>query len=121
MQRVLDTLKTALRLLGVTNREVESRLEMSHGYLSRILAGAIELRVEHVLAIVEVIGIDPAEFFDLAFPVRPEPPTPRAAALHHLLRTFEVAPPPPAPAKSLPERELVDLLKRALAELVAER
>lgn len=121
VQRILDTLKTAMRLLGVTNREVETRMAWSHGYLSRIFSGTIELRVEHVLLIVEIIGIDPAEFFDLAFAVRPEPPTPRAAELHGLLRTFQPAPRRPTATQSLPERELVDLLKRALAQLGSER
>ncbi len=121
VQRVLDTLKTVMRLLGVTNREVESRMGWSHGYLSRIFSGTIELRVEHVLRIVEIIGLDPAEFFDLAFAVRPEPPTPRAVELYSLLRTFQPAPPRPPGPNLLPERELVDLLRRALAELVQER
>ena len=121
VQRVLDTLKTAMRLLGITNREVETRMTWSHGYLSRIFSGTIELRVEHVLWIVEIIGIDPAEFFDLAFAVRPQPPTPRAAELYDLLRTYQPAPVQPTTLKGHSERELVDLLKQALAELVSER
>jgi len=52
---ILDTLKTSMRLLEITNREVETRMEWSHGYLSRIFSGTIELRVEHVVEIVAIL------------------------------------------------------------------
>jgi transcriptional regulator with XRE-family HTH domain len=122
VERVLDTIRLALRLLDVTNRHVENRLGMSHGYLSRVLAGHIELRLSHVLDIAEVLGLAPAELFDLAWPLKPQPPTPAAARLHHLLRSFRPAPPEPLePAAPAAHDELAGLLRRVLEELGPRR
>jgi hypothetical protein len=110
---ILDTLKTSMRLLEITNREVETRMGWSHGYLSRIFSGTIELRVEHVVEIVAILGLTPAEFFNLAYPRQPDPPSPAAARLRSLLRRYQPADEPGA----IEEHELVDLVRRLAAEL----
>jgi transcriptional regulator with XRE-family HTH domain len=115
LKHVLDTIGLALRLLDVTNREIESQKGWSHGYLSRILSGNIELRMEHVLDIASILGMAPAEFFDLAWPHKPQPPTPPAARLQGLLRRYQPAPPPAAMRRD----EVVQMLREALAELGA--
>jgi transcriptional regulator with XRE-family HTH domain len=116
LKHILDTIRLALRLLDVTNREVESRKGWSHGYLSRILSGNIELRMEHVLDIAGILGMAPAEFFDLAWPHKPQPPTPPAARLQSLLRRYQPIP----PAAAVRRDEVVQLLREALAELGRE-
>ena len=83
---ILDTLKVVLRLLDITNREIEGKLGWSHGYLSRIFSGNIELRVEHVIEISYHAGLSPAELFHLVYPALPEPLSPNAARLSQLLR-----------------------------------
>ena len=92
---ILDTLKTAMRLLDITNRRVETEMGWSHGYLSRIFAGTIELRFEHVIEIAGILGLQPAELFDLAYPRLPEPPSPNAVRLRSLLRRYQPGPPRP--------------------------
>ena len=65
VDRLMNVLRTAIRLLGLTNREIERRLQLTPSYVSRLFAGAIELKVEHVIAISRAIGLQPWEFFEL--------------------------------------------------------
>jgi transcriptional regulator with XRE-family HTH domain len=118
---ILDTLKTAMRLLDVTNREVESRMGWSHGYLSRIFAGNIELRVEHVIDIVRILGLSPSEFFDLAYPRLPDPPSPVAERLRSLLRRYQPdLPPKPREEAVLPGGHIAAIVRQVVDELRRE-
>ncbi len=67
--RMLAVLRDAIRLARFTNREVERRLGWSSGYLSRLFAGLMELRVEHVLSVCSIIGFPPGEFFRAVYPL----------------------------------------------------
>lgn len=73
IQRVIAALRTAIRLSGVSYRQIERELEMSTGYLTRIFAGHVNLRVAHVLAVCQVIGLPADSFFAALYP--PRPPT----------------------------------------------
>jgi len=102
----MKLLRTAMRMLGLTNREVERRLGYTPSYLSRLFGGAIELKVEHVVSIARAMGLKPAEFFALAYPRLPDPPSDAASVLWGVLREMqpptstreraEEAPRPPA-------------------------
>src|SRR5215208_3903616 len=63
----VDKLASHLRLYiqakRVTLHAVESELGMGVGYLGQLLRGNLDLKVKHVLAVLEVIGVEPAEFF----------------------------------------------------------
>jgi transcriptional regulator with XRE-family HTH domain len=89
IKRLLNVLRTAMKILDITNREVEKKLGLSYGYLSRLFAGAIELKIEHVLDICGAIGLRPAEFFHLAYPRVPVPGTPAATKLRDVLQGFQ--------------------------------
>ena len=89
IKRLLNVLRTAMKILDITNREVEKKLGLSYGYLSRLFAGAIELKIEHILDICGAIGLRPAEFFHLAYPRVPVPGTPAAAKLRDVLQGFQ--------------------------------
>lgn len=67
---VIRRLKTAMRLLGFTNREIERRLGYTPSYLTRLLSGEIELRFEHIVEIASAMGMTAEEFFQFAYPVR---------------------------------------------------
>ncbi len=69
-ERVIHRLRTALRLLGFTNREIERRLGYTPSYLTRLLSGQIELRFEHIVDIAAAMGMTAEEFFQFAYPVR---------------------------------------------------
>lgn len=71
VKRVAAGLRTAIRLSGVSHRQIERALRMSTGYLTRILAGQVELRVWHVVAICQVIGFPLGNFLASLFPPAP--------------------------------------------------
>jgi hypothetical protein len=70
VHRLLDVLRTLLRMLGVSNREVERRLELRHSAVTRLFSGQVEAKLELVLGIVRVIGLGYDEFFGIVYPGR---------------------------------------------------
>jgi hypothetical protein len=68
VRRLAEVLATVLRVGNRTRQSVEEQLGMSSGYLSKILSGTVELRVRHILAILEAAGMEPGSFFELAYP-----------------------------------------------------
>ena len=129
VDRLMTVLRTAIRLLGLTNREIERRLELTPSYLSRLFGGTIELKVEHVIAIARAIGLTPAEFFELAYPRRPRPPSEPFRAIRTLLRDMQPSEEPPpgsppspaAPALTSEEidRRIQESVRRVLVELAS--
>jgi transcriptional regulator with XRE-family HTH domain len=89
VKRLLNILRTSIRLLGLTNREIERRLGLTPSYVSRLFAGAIELKVEHVVAIARAMGLQPWELFELAYPRRSDPPSEPFRAIRGLLRDMQ--------------------------------
>jgi transcriptional regulator with XRE-family HTH domain len=121
IQRLLYVLRVAMRILDVSNREVEKRLGLSYGYLSRLFSGSIELKVEHILQILEVLGLTPAEFFQLAYPRRTSPPSESAARLRSILDgigplTSEERPAP----KEMSAEELESVVSKVLRKMLNE-
>jgi transcriptional regulator with XRE-family HTH domain len=112
-----------MRMLDVSNRDVEKKLGLSYGYLSRLFAGSIELKIEHILQIVQVLGLTPAEFFQLAYPRRNTPPSDSALRLRALLDGL--APPPddrqpvPPPPPLTPE-EIEAVIAKVLRKLLKD-
>lgn len=90
VERVLQLLKGVLRMLGITSREVERRLGVAPSYLSRVFTGAVEFKLEHIVAVCRVIGLHPAEFFSLAYSELPEPSSDAARELWGTLKEFKV-------------------------------
>jgi hypothetical protein len=92
--RVRKLLQAAIRLVSLSNREVERRMGFSNhsGYLSRLFHGSRELKLRQLLDILEAIGIPPANFFHAAYPhpVEEGEPARVQKALEHLF-------PSPAP------------------------
>lgn len=123
--RIAAALRTAIRLSGTSHRHVERELGLSTGYLTRILAGQVELRVRHVLEVCRVIGLPPDRFFAALFPHQAAP-----EAMSRLERGLAQLHPPaglPAPpsgegsdsAETPPRRvpEILRLLRQALDDL----
>ncbi len=92
VQRLITILRTTMRILGVTNRDIERKLGLSPSYLSRLYSGGIELKAEHLIQIPKAMGLEPAEFFHLAYPRRSQPGSRAAEQLREVLR--ELGPPP---------------------------
>jgi transcriptional regulator with XRE-family HTH domain len=84
-ERIIRLLRTAMRLLGFTNREIERRLSYTPSYLTRLFSGQIELRFEHIVDIVKAMGMTVPEFFRFAYPGEPEELSEAAQQLDTLL------------------------------------
>lgn len=126
--RIAAALRTAIRLSGISHRQVERELGLSTGYLTRILAGQVELRVRHVLDVCRVIGLPPDRFFGALFPLQDGPESmsrlERGLAQLHPSPGRPAPPMPPEPAaagqaRSRPISELLLRLRQALDELEA--
>lgn len=63
-----EALQTALRYKDGTRQKLERELGYSRGYISKILNGTVEMRVRHIFEILGALGIEPWEFFQLAYP-----------------------------------------------------
>jgi transcriptional regulator with XRE-family HTH domain len=118
VKRFLTILKIAMRVLGITNRDVGRKLGVSHSYMSRLLSGGIELKAEHLVQIPRALGLEPSEFFHIVYP---RPPAQESAAAQQLREILsELQPPPPtqkqAPATEDQLREFMETLKRMLGE-----
>src|SRR3954467_12296229 len=70
VRRLLDLLRTLMRMLGFSNREVERRMGINHGSVSRVFNGVIEAKLELVLGAARAIGLEYDEFFSFAYPER---------------------------------------------------
>lgn len=97
-----------MRILGVTNRDIERKLELSPSYLSRLFSGGIELKAEHLIHIPRAMGLEPAEFFHLAYPRRSQPGSRAAEQLREVLRELQ-PPPPEEPAGAFTDEQMAQL------------
>lgn len=118
VQRLISLLRTAMRILGVTNREVERKLGLSPSYLSRLFSGGIEFKAEHLIQIPKAMGMEPAEFFHLAYP-RPVQSSSRAAEqLRQIIREFQPPPAPKDPAAGAFTDEQMEQLREMMRKML---
>lgn len=134
-QHMIVVLKAIIRGLGFTNREVERRLGLSRGYLTRLFSGVMDLRYDHVSEIADVIGVDPEDIFRLAYPPTPKPFTPAVQRLRETIGSSSEVTPLSAGSVSLPhspdasdeaspvgsalEKELERIVARAFKKMFA--
>ena len=119
VSQLVTVLRAAIRALGLSVREVERRMGFSPGYLSRVLSGKVELRVDHVCGIAESIGLKPSEVFQAAFPLTFEAPSEAALQIRKAL-----APGPGSwaavPLVGSDPRQVDDMLEQTLRRLIRE-
>jgi transcriptional regulator with XRE-family HTH domain len=99
--RLTNLLSATVKFSNITQREVERKLGLSSGSLSRLFSGGIELKVKHILDICEVIGFSPARFFHAAYPQREE----ESGESWRLQRLLEQLHPAQGMASAAPEHE----------------
>lgn len=102
-KHMIVVLKATIRGLGFTNREVERRLGVSRGYLTRLFSGVMELRYDHVSEIAEAIGVEPEDIFRLAYPPTPKPFTPAVQRLRETIDSSSESTPLSAGSSPLPQ------------------
>jgi len=135
VRRLLDLLRTLMRMLGFSNREIERRMGMNQGSVSRVFSGHIEAKLELVLGAVRAVGLEYDEFFAFAYPdLRPADRESEAArkirAMLEDLRPLGNRPGrsapapaetlPPSPAEPLSRDELLADFKKLLREMMGE-
>ena len=123
-QHMIDVLKSVIRALGLTLREVEGRLGVSRGYLTRLFSGVMDLRFDHISEIAEAVGIEPDEILRLAFPPAQKPANPAALRLREVLGGGAPAAPLPAPpvddsGEGALERELERIVAKTFRKMFA--
>ncbi len=63
IDRMLTLLRNKIHERGFTQMEVQEPLGWGRSYISQLVTKTKSLRLEQVLAILDVIGVEPAEFF----------------------------------------------------------
>jgi transcriptional regulator with XRE-family HTH domain len=121
VRRVLDVLQTLMRMLAVSNREIERRLGLQHGTVSRILNGQIEAKLEVLLGVARALGLEYDEFVAIAYPGRSaaKPESEAARKIRSMLEDLR----PQAAKASMPvdQAELFHDVKRAVREILEEK
>jgi hypothetical protein len=128
-EQMLKILRTAVRVLGYKNQDLEDKLDVYHGYLGRLFKNTIQLQYDDVIRIARVLGMEPAELFQLAFPQPISPATEGAQRLRESLddpQPLTASAGPPAelsPATSglgsALEQELERMVQRKFEKLLA--
>lgn len=68
VDRVLTLIRNKIRERGFTQLEVQDMLGWGRSYISQLLTKQKALRLEQVLMILGVIGVDPCDFFGELYP-----------------------------------------------------
>lgn len=91
-EHVLNVLRTAMRVLGFRNRDIERKLGASPGYLSRVFSGDIALRHDLIVDLARAMELEPGEIFRAAYPTPAGPPSPAAAQIRNAVASFTGSP-----------------------------
>lgn len=62
-QRIAEELRRQIAAAGLSQRALAAKLGWGRGYVSQLLTGAVDLKVKHVLEILELLQVPPGEFF----------------------------------------------------------
>jgi hypothetical protein len=119
-------LRQTIRAAGFSVSEVERRLGAGPKSLRRVFGGQVDLKFKHVVAVLRVIGMSQAQFFDIASRRRR-----RRSPGGELLASFERkrsrGPLPPAgggadqPASPGSDEELDRMVEDAVARVIERR
>lgn len=118
MARLMELLRTIVRLLGYTNRDVERRAGLNHATAVRNFRGEGEPKLEFLLAVVKAIGLEYREFFELAYPDRKDPSA-SGQKLQRLLSQFVPASARPVEKPPLQPQELEEMLEEMRRDIRA--
>ena len=124
-EHIITVLRTAMRILGYRNADLERKLGLSTSYLSRLFSGGIELRFEHIVNLAGAMGLRVEEILRFAYPETSEMPS--EAALRLQAATGHFKPPAPSqpavvpPATNAPsEADLERLMAKTLRRFFGE-
>jgi hypothetical protein len=123
IRRIAKVLEAVVKLSDLSTRELERRLDLGGGTLNRIFTGKIDLKLRHVLLVLEVVGMKPERFFQLACsrPAAGEDAGSSLAA--EILESFQrfgysIGRPVAAPDRPLSDEELDRRIEAALERVL---
>lgn len=67
IRRASKLLETVIQVSGVSQEDLDKKLEASPGYVGRILAGEVELKLRHILVLLRTVEMEPAIFFQTLY------------------------------------------------------
>jgi transcriptional regulator with XRE-family HTH domain len=124
IRRYGKVLEAVVKLSDLSTRELERRLDLGGGTLNRIFTGKIDLKLRHILLVLEVVGMKPERFFQLAC-AQPAPGddagSPLAAEILESFQRFGYSigrPPAPLPDRQLSDEELDRRIEAALERVL---
>jgi hypothetical protein len=129
IRRYAKVLEAVVKLSDLSTRELERRLDLGGGTLNRIFTGRIDLKLRHILLVLDVVGMKPARFFQLACG-RPAPEG-EGSLTTEILESFQrfgygigrpsnrQAPADPLPSDEELDRRIEAALERVLSKFTA--
>jgi len=63
-----QVLNDAVRAIRLPVREIERRLGIGSGNLYRVIDGSLDLRIRHLLALADLLGVSPSDFLEMGCP-----------------------------------------------------
>jgi len=92
-------------------------MDWSRNYLGRLFSGEIQLKFDHLPPLLEILGLDPGEFFQIAFPPQPWK---RPGPLSPFLPPYDPGPAPTPIGPHLTEAELRALVRKVVDQLAGQ-
>ncbi|HEV3456275.1 MAG TPA: hypothetical protein VHG32_06925 [Thermoanaerobaculia bacterium] len=89
IRRFAKVLEAVVKLSDLSTRELERRLELGGGTLNRIFTGKIDLKLRHILLVLEAVGMKPERFFQLASTQPPAGEDAGSALAAEILESFQ--------------------------------
>jgi transcriptional regulator with XRE-family HTH domain len=119
IRRCAKMLESVVRMDGLSARQLEEKLGYGAGTVNRLFSGKIELKLRHILLILEVIGIPPSQFFREVFPEdeRPRSEPEMASRLLDLLERHAPKRPAQPASPGIADDELDRRILEALGRL----
>lgn len=73
VEEVREAIIAVISISKRTRQQLEREMDLAAGYLSKLLHGAVELKVRHIMMLSSVLDFPASEFFRLAEQRRKEP------------------------------------------------
>ncbi|MFL6197523.1 MAG: helix-turn-helix domain-containing protein [Thermoanaerobaculia bacterium] len=120
VRQLMELVRVVARTLGFSNAALARRANVPLASLVRYFKGEGEPKIEFLLAVLRAFGLEPREFFMLAYPP-PATPSPALARIERVLgplrpgQLLEPVPPPapepPAEAPAIPRHRIEQMLE----------
>ncbi|HWN45421.1 MAG TPA: helix-turn-helix transcriptional regulator [Thermoanaerobaculia bacterium] len=120
VRRAAKLLDALIQVTGESQEELERRLEASPGYLGRLLAGRVELKLRHILAVLRVLEIEPSLFFKTLYPGADLAGTVQLDELRQQVKSLGIGS-EPAPKAGIGMEELERLVQEAVQDILARQ